>query len=91
VAVHEINELVGFDPATLNIVGRYWLPGIKNPRGIALDGTDRLAFIAGEENHSLALFDLRSMQLLSVHRVGEDPDVLAVDPGLKRLFRRGAR
>ena len=26
------------------------------------------------------------MKLLSVHQVGEDPDVLAFDPGLERLY-----
>lgn len=26
------------------------------------------------------------MELLSVHAVGEDPDVLAFDPGLSRLY-----
>ncbi|MFP5209905.1 MAG: YncE family protein [Acidobacteriota bacterium] len=86
VAVHGINELVSIDPAAMKIIGRYKLPGIENPHGIALDEADRLAFIAGEENHSLAVFDLRAMKLLSVHQTGEDPDVLAFDPGLKRLY-----
>jgi DNA-binding beta-propeller fold protein YncE len=86
VAVHGVNELVAIDPAAMKIVGRYKLPGIENPHGIALDETNRLAFIAGEENHSLAVFDLKTMTLLSVHQVGEDPDVLAFDSGLGRLY-----
>jgi DNA-binding beta-propeller fold protein YncE len=86
VAVHGVNELVSIDPAGMKIVGRYKLPGIENPHGIALDQANRLAFIAGEENHSLAVFDLNAMKLLTVHQVGEDPDVLAFDPGLGRLY-----
>lgn len=86
VAVHGANELVSIDPAAMKIVGRYKLPGIENPHGIALDQASRLAFIAGEENHSLAVFDLNAMKLLSVHPAGEDPDVLAFDPGLRRLY-----
>jgi DNA-binding beta-propeller fold protein YncE len=86
VAVHRINELVAIDPAAMKIVGRYPLPGIENPHGISLDTETGLAFIAGEENHSLAVFDLKAMKLLSVHQVGEDPDVLAFDPGLGRLY-----
>ena len=86
VAVHRLNELVAIDPAAMKIVGRYALPGIENPHGIALDESNRLAFIAGEENHSLAVFDLKTMKLLSVHQVGEDPDVLAFDPGIRRLY-----
>ena len=46
----------------------------------------RLAFIAGEENHTLAVFDLKTMRLVSVHQVGEDPDVLALDAALGRLY-----
>ena len=86
VAVHGANELVSIDPAAMKIVGRYKLEGVENPHGIALDQANRLAFIAGEENHSLAVFDLNAMKLLSVHQVGEDPDVLAFDPGLGRLY-----
>jgi DNA-binding beta-propeller fold protein YncE len=86
VAVHGLNEVVAIDPAAMKIIGRYKLPGVENPHGVALDQANRLAFIAGEENHSLAVFDLNAMKLLSVHPVGEDPDVLAFDSGLKRLY-----
>ncbi|HUD12727.1 MAG TPA: YncE family protein [Terracidiphilus sp.] len=86
VAVHKVNELVAIDPAAMKILGRYSLPGIENPHGIALDVANRLGFIAGEENHSLAVFDLTSMKLISVHQVGEEPDVLAFDRDLKRLY-----
>jgi DNA-binding beta-propeller fold protein YncE len=80
-----LNELVAIDPTAMKIVCRYKVPGIEIPHGIALDQANRLAFIAREENHSLAVFDLNAMKLLSVHQVGEDPDVLAFDPGLSRL------
>src|SRR5277367_2307371 len=86
VAVHGVNLLAVIDPATNQIVSRIPLPGIKNPHGIALDTGDRIAFIAGEENHSLAMVDLRTRKVLSTYEVGEDPDVLAYDPGLKRLY-----
>ncbi len=86
VAVHGVNMLVVIDPATNKILGRHPLPGIQNPHGIALDLADHLAFIAGEENHSLAVVDLNTLKMLSSYKVGDDPDVLAFDPGLKRLY-----
>ena len=86
VAVHGVNMLAVIDPASNKILGRYPLPGIENPHGIALDVADHLAFVAGEENHSLALIDLNTMKMLSSYEVGDDPDVLAFDPGLKRLY-----
>jgi DNA-binding beta-propeller fold protein YncE len=86
VAVHEKNELVAIDPATMKIIGRYPMTGIESPHGIALDRAGRLAFVAGEDNHMLAVVDLNTMKVLATHPVGKDPDVLAFDPGLKRLY-----
>jgi DNA-binding beta-propeller fold protein YncE len=86
VAVHEKNELVAIDPATAKIIGRYPLAGIESPHGIALDVDARLAFVAGEDNHKIAAVDLTNGQVLATYPVGKDPDVLAFDPGLKRLY-----
>jgi len=86
VAVHEKNELVAIDPANAKIVGRYPVPGIESPHGVVVDVSDRLAFVAGEENHKLALVDVTNMHVLATYPVGKDPDVLAFDPGLKRLY-----
>ena len=86
VAVHGLNLLSIIDPTTNQIINRIQLAGIKNPHGISLDTADRIAFVAGEESHSLAMVDLTTMKILSTYQVGEDPDVLAYDPGLKRLY-----
>lgn len=86
VAVHEKNELVTIDPEKLEIVGRLPLPGIKNPHGVSIDSANRLAFVAGEGNHRLALVDLSNMKVLNTYPVGGDPDVLSFDPGLKQLY-----
>jgi hypothetical protein len=86
VAVHERNELVSIDPVSATIIARHPLPGIESPHGIALDPDARLAFVAGEENNRLALVDLNNMHVLATYPVGKDPDVLAFDPGLKRLY-----
>ena len=86
VGVHRKNEIAAIDPETLKITGRYPLAGIQNPHGISLDPDDNLAFVAGEENAKLAVVDLGTMKILETHSVGEDPDVLAFDPGLKLLY-----
>lgn len=86
VAVHKVNQLAVIDPANMKITARYHLAGVDDPHGIALDQANQLAFIAGEGNHTLAVFDLRAKKLLAVHPVGKDPDVLAFDPGLMRLY-----
>jgi DNA-binding beta-propeller fold protein YncE len=86
VAVHEKNEVVAIDPAAAKVIGRYAMAGIESPHGIALDVAGRLAFVAGEENHKLAVVDLTTMKVIATYPVGKDPDVLAFDPGLKRLY-----
>lgn len=86
VGVHRKNEIAAIDPDSLKITGRYPVPGIENPHGIALDISDNLAFVAGEGNAKLALLDLADMKVLGTFPVGEDPDVLAFDPDLKLLY-----
>jgi len=86
VAVHHKNEIVAIDPASAKIIGRHPLPGIENPHGIVIDPSANLAFVAGEGNAKLGLLDLATMKLLNIYPVGDDPDVLAFDPGLKLLY-----
>jgi DNA-binding beta-propeller fold protein YncE len=86
VAVHGANVLAIIDPETNRIIRRVPLAGIQNPHGIALDVASHVAFVAGEENHTLAMVDLNDMKVLATYQVGDDPDVLAYDPGLRRLY-----
>jgi DNA-binding beta-propeller fold protein YncE len=86
VAVQTRNELVAIDPVTERIVQRYDLPGSDHPHGFTLDEPGRLAFVSSEGNGVLQVVDLRTMRVLETHRVGDDPDVLAWDPGWRRLY-----
>lgn len=86
VAVQTRNQLVAIDPATERVVARYDVPGSDQPHGFAIDELGRLAFVTGEGNATLQVVDLRTMRVLSAHRVGGDPDVLAWDPGWRRLY-----
>jgi DNA-binding beta-propeller fold protein YncE len=86
VAVQTRNQLVAIDPASDSIAGRYDLPGADHPHGLLIDAPHRLAFVACEGNARLLVLDLRTMQVTETHRVGRDPDVLALDAGLNRLY-----
>jgi len=86
VAVAEPAQLAAIDPAAAKVVDRFPLPGLEGAHGIALDIAHRLAFVAGEDNHTLAVFDLDAHTVLATHRVGDVPDVLAFDAGLGRLY-----
>ena len=86
VAVQTRNQLAAIDPASEKIVARYDLPGSDHPHGFTIDEPGRLAFISSEGNGTLQVVDLRTMKVLSSHKVGDDPDVLAWDAAWRRLY-----
>jgi DNA-binding beta-propeller fold protein YncE len=86
VAVQTRNQLVAIDPVSERIVQRYDLPGSDNPHGFTLDEPGRLAFVTSEGNGLLQVVDLGTMKILQVLKVPDDPDVLAWDPSLRRLY-----
>lgn len=86
VAVQTANQLVAIDPRGDSIVGRYSLEGARHPHGLSVDPARRLLFVANEGNATLLVVDLATMRVISKHDVGDDPDVLAFDPGLGRLY-----
>jgi DNA-binding beta-propeller fold protein YncE len=86
VAVQTRNQLVEIDPVTRKVTGRYDLPGGDHPHGLVIDAPHRLAYVACEGNARLLVFDLRALRVIGNHPVGKEPDVLAFDPGLGRLY-----
>jgi YVTN family beta-propeller protein len=86
VAVHKLNAIVEIDPATDKIVGTYPLAGCEDPHGLLIDSSRHFAFAACEANAKLAMFDLSAKKLIAVYTVGNDPDVLAFDTSLSRLY-----
>src|SRR5919202_4110302 len=86
VAVQTRGQLAAIDPVRERVVARYDVPGVDGPHGFALDEARRLAFVTGEGNGALAVIDLRTMRVAQRLRVGDEPDVLAWDPGWRQLY-----
>ncbi len=80
------NELVVVDPATLNVADRIALPGAEHPHGLRLAMGAAIAYAAGDENDTLLVVDLKARKVLQSLPLGRDPDVLADDPVLQRLY-----
>src|SRR5205085_8592239 len=68
------------------VIGHYPLAGCRGSHGLNIDSEHRLAFVACEENARLVVFDLEAKKVAAIHPVGADPDVLAFDNGLNRLY-----
>ena len=86
VAVGERNQIVEIDPRTERVSGRYDLTGCEGAHGLFIESRTETAYVACEDNASLAAFSLKEKRLLSIYDVGKDPDVLAFDTGLRRLY-----
>lgn len=86
VAIQTSNQLVAIDADAERIVRRYDLPGINTPHGFALDEAGRRAFVSGAGDGALLVLDLRTMRVIQRLRVGDGPDVVAWDPGWRRLY-----
>lgn len=87
VAVQTHDQLVFLDPTADRVVARFNLDaGCQGPHGFVLDPPRRLAFVACEDNARLLVVDLRTGRVLATYAVGDGPDVLAFDPGWRRLY-----
>jgi len=85
-AVRPPDELVRVDPSDGTITARIRLRGCSGAHGLYLEERARLAFVACERNSRLASVDLTTMTQRSLAKVGKNPDVLAYDNGLQRLY-----
>lgn len=87
VAVQSQNQLAIIDPATDRLVGSYDLDAdCQTPHGFLIDAPRQQAFVTCEDNAALLVVDLQTMQVTATHPVGDGPDVLAFDPGWRRLY-----
>jgi DNA-binding beta-propeller fold protein YncE len=85
VAVQSRNDLAAIDPRTRRVVARYPMP-CDHPHGFLIDEMARLAFITCEGDAKLLVLDMRTMRVTATLAVPDDPDVLALDRGLHRLY-----
>lgn len=85
-AVQARDDVAVIDPASRRVVSRKQLAGCEHDHGLALDAARRLAFVACDGNARLLVMDLDRWKQVATFDVGEEPDVLALDPGLGRLY-----
>jgi DNA-binding beta-propeller fold protein YncE len=79
-------RLVVIDPQRRTIIARVPLHHCSGAHGVFLDGTSDRAFVACERNARLVSVDLTDRRQTGTASVGTDPDVLAFDAGLHRLY-----
>lgn len=80
------NELAVVDPKLNRLVDHYPIPGGRHPHGLRIASDGLTAYVACDNDDRLLVVDLVGRTVLATLPLGHDPDVLADDAGLKRLY-----
>ncbi len=86
VPIQSRDEIAVIDPAKATLSTRHALGGCLHPHGLALSPDVAIGYVACDANDMLITIDLAMGKVLGWHPVAHDPDVLAIDPGSKRLY-----
>ena len=84
--VQSHNELVSIDPDRLALTTRHATTGGEHPHGFIVAPGTTVGYVACDGNDRLLAVDLRTGDILANLPVAHDPDVLAIDEGLGRLY-----
>ena len=89
VALQSRNELGVIDPRSNRLIENFALPGAEHPHGLRIADGAAIGYVACDENDRLLTIDLASGKVLASDAIARDPDVLAADTRLKRLYIAG--
>ncbi|HEV2989795.1 MAG TPA: YncE family protein, partial [Candidatus Angelobacter sp.] len=86
VNLQDKNVIAEIDPATDKEVAEYPVGKCRGNHGMALDTEHRLAFLSCEENDLMTVFRLDTHEVIADFPQAKGGDVIAFDPGLKRIY-----
>ena len=86
VNLQDKNVIAEIDPATDKEVAEYPVGKCRGNHGMALDPEHRLAFLSCEENDLMTVFRLDTHEPIAFLPQAKGGDVIAYDPGLKRIY-----
>lgn len=86
VNLQDKNVIAEIDPATDREVAEYPVGKCQGNHGMALDSEHRLAFLSCEANDLMTVFRLDTHQPVAYFPQAGGGDVIAFDPGLKRIY-----
>jgi DNA-binding beta-propeller fold protein YncE len=80
------NQIAAVDPVAAKVTTRIDLPGCDGAHGLRIHPDGQSAFVACENNDTLARVDLGGAHAVVTAKTGGGPDVMSIDPGLGRLY-----
>lgn len=84
--VQTLNEIAVIDPSTNRVIRRVHVPSCSNDHSLLVDAPHRIAFVTCDGNATLLTLNLDTLKFTGTFKVGDSPDVLAFDSGLRRLY-----
>jgi hypothetical protein len=86
VNLQDKSAIAEVDPANDRETAQYSVGECKGNHGMALDPDHLLAFLVCEDNNLMTVFDLASYKVVASLPIAEGGDVIAFDPGLRRIY-----
>jgi DNA-binding beta-propeller fold protein YncE len=86
VNLQDKNVIAEIDPATDKAIAQYPVGKCRGNHGMALDPEHRLAFLSCEGNDLMTVFRLDTHEPIAYFPQAKGGDVIAYDPGLKRIY-----
>ena len=87
--VQSHDELVTIDPVRSIVLARYRLAGCDHPHGFIVNSRRALGYVACDGNDVMLTVDLTNGRVLNQQPVAHDPDVMAIDAEMNRLYVAG--
>jgi DNA-binding beta-propeller fold protein YncE len=88
-SINDKDQVAVVDAAKREVVDRWSLDPCQGPTGVAVDASDRRMFVVCSRNALLIVVDLDKGKIVSTVSIGGEPDSVAYDPTLKRIYSTG--
>lgn len=86
VNIEDTNEVVSFDPKTLEVKQRFPIGVAKTPTGLAYDAKTKRLFIGCRNEPKMVVMDATSGRVITNFPIGRGVDYAAFDPEAKLIF-----
>jgi DNA-binding beta-propeller fold protein YncE len=87
--IEDVDLVAAIDVEKRAVVGQWSLAPCKGPSGMAIDAERRRLFAVCSENAMLVVFDLDTHRVVTSLKTGGDPDSVAFDRTLRRIYSTG--
>jgi outer membrane protein assembly factor BamB len=86
VNMEDTNEVIAFDPRTLEVKQRFPIGVAKTPTGLAFDAKTKRLFIGCRNEPKLVVMDSESGKVINSFPIGKGVDFAGFDPQAKLIF-----